>query len=479
MSWRRHILCGVALSSACLPVWSQRAPVSADRPWEAARPPLERELRRVPGSELKLDPAATYTLGELIDLAESHNPGTRAAWENAKARANAVGIARSEYLPTIVASVLADTNQNGVLLYNAFALQDLGLFQPMLSLSYTILDFGERRGRLQANRANLLGADFAFNNMHLGIIYAVTQAYYRLQNANGQREAAEVSLRDAQTVQAAVEDRLAHGLATVPDVLEARATAAQADYDLQAAIGAQQSAFGDLATALTASPAEAFNVQSLDDLPIPEKLDQGAQAAIERGLEQRPDLLQRVARVQAARAQVEQARSAFFPTLTFEGRDGWLRAWGQQLGDPSTYAGGRIYDGALTLKWTVFDGLRRENELARARHEQADAEAQVNELRDQIADQVWRAYTDAQTAFRQRQAAVALLAASTESYSAALEAYKYGVRNILDVLSAERALARARSVDVTARTQVLGSVAELAFRTGDLLTAHAGTVKTP
>jgi len=71
------------------------------------------------------------------------------------------------------------------------------------------------------------------------------------------------------------------------------------------------------------------------------------------------------------------------------------------------------------------------------------------------------------TAFRQRQSALALLEAATQSYSAALESYNYGVRSLLDVTAGQRILAQARSADVLARTQVLTSLAELAFRNAD------------
>src|SRR6266481_636770 len=79
----------------------------------------------------------------------------------------------------------------------------------------------------------------------------------------------------------------------------------------------------------------------------------------------------------------------------------------------------------------------------------------------------WTAYSNLNTAFRQRQSALALLEAATQSYSAALESYNYGVRSLLDVTAAQRILAQARSADVLARTQVLSSLAELAFRTAD------------
>lgn len=97
---------------------------------------------------------------------------------------------------------------------------------------------------------------------------------------------------------------------------------------------------------------------------------------------------------------------------------------------------------------------------------------EVRDRQDEITNQVWNDYTNAATALEQRQAAAALLSASSESYSAALESYKEGVRNFLDVLAAEDALAQARAIDVTARTQVLQTFTDLDFRTGELLANH-------
>jgi outer membrane protein TolC len=86
-----------------------------------------------------------------------------------------------------------------------------------------------------------------------------------------------------------------------------------------------------------------------------------------------------------------------------------------------------------------------------------------------VEDEVWSAYSNARTALRQQKAAAALLASATESYDAALESYNYGLRSQIDVVSAQRTLADARSTDVTARTQLLAGLAALAYQTGDLL----------
>jgi outer membrane protein TolC len=128
---------------------------------------------------------------------------------------------------------------------------------------------------------------------------------------------------------------------------------------------------------------------------------------------------------------------------------------------------------AMSLNWTVFDGGARRSRLAQTEARIRGAEAQVSATQDRIENEVWAAYTNLITAFRQREAATALLAAATQSYAAALESYSFGVRNLLDVTAAQKALAQARSTDVLARTQVLSTLADLAFRTGDAIQPNA------
>jgi outer membrane protein len=71
--------------------------------------------------------------------------------------------------------------------------------------------------------------------------------------------------------------------------------------------------------------------------------------------------------------------------------------------------------GGLTasLNWTAFDGGARRSRLAEAAARIRQAEAQVSTARDQIEDQVWTAFSNLNTAFRQREAATALVTAAT------------------------------------------------------------------
>lgn len=444
----------------------QRAPASASLPWNAPAVSVPREQ-----TPYTIDLAHEYSLAELVDLAEEHNPETQAAWQRAKAAAAAVGVSRSAFLPTFAAFAFGESLQTGILLEDGFHIEQLGLFQDGLQLNYTIFDFGQRASQLDVSRARLLQANFGFNDTHRQILIGVTRAYYHLIEAQGETQAAQAALANAQTVQSAAEERLRTGLGTLPDALEARSATAQADVQLQDEIGAEDIARGQLATLLALPASTPIRVQPIDEVPIPSALPDTVEDLTRKALAQRPDLMQRVEELHASEAEIRGARSAYFPTLSFAGNDGYLRAWGALDSQAGSYAAGRVWDAKLSLNWNLFDGLRRENEIARTHAEARAARADVKATEDHVENEVWTAYTNAKTALRRRAAAVELLNASTESYNAALDSYRAGVRTLIDVVSAQRVLASAQSEDVSARAGVLISLSDLAFRTGDILKA--------
>jgi outer membrane protein len=453
---------------------AQGPPALPDRPWHSADEwQIAREARSLRQSGFHIDAEKVYSLADLIDLAEAHNPETRVAWENARAQAAALGISRSELYPTLSAVALSGVDRSDAGSGSGFYRQTMADSQLTLNLNYAIFDFGARRGRIDAAAARLLKTNFGFNDVHRQLIYQVQQAYYRLLNASAQETAARASLANAQAVQQAAEERLKNGLATLPDVLEARSATAQAQYDLQAVLGAEQIARGDLTTVLGASADSRIHVQSFSEVPTPETVGYTVEQVIDRAIDQRPDLQADVAGIREANAQRKEARGAFYPSVNLSASPTAesLNLLQQNLpwGHTADLAGGV----ALSLNWTIFDGGARKNRLAQTEAQIRQAEAQVEAARDQIENEVWTAYSNLNTAFRQREAATALLDAATQSYAASLESYDYGVRNLLDVTAAQKVLAQARSADILARTQVLASLSDLAFRAGDLIQTEA------
>jgi outer membrane protein len=452
------------------PLCAQSPPASPNRP---SHSPEERVLagegKRYRQNVFLPPSGNAYSLAELVDFAESHNPETRVSWESAVAQGEAVGIARSELFPLLSAAVFSGVQREEVPLGLRFYRFTIPAIQASLDLSYTIFDFGARRARIDAERARLLAANFAFNDVHRILIFQVQQAYYRLLNASGQEAAARASLANSEQVQQAAEARLENGLATLPDVLEARSATAQAQYDLQTILGVEQIVRGDLATALALPAPTKIPIQPLDEIPTPESINETVEQMIERALGQRPDLLAEAAGVHAADAERRQARSAFYPDLKFEAAPTAESLYFQQQNLPWGHTADLSGHIGLTLNWTVFDGGARRSRLAQAEANVRESESRVGAVSDRIEDEVWTAYANLTTAFRQREAATALLTAATESYNSSLESYNYGLRNLLDVTAAQKVLAGARSTDVLARTQVLTTLADLAYRVADAI----------
>ena len=280
-----------------------------------------------PAPSVTLDATKVYTLPELVDVAEHNNPDTRVSWENAKARAADLGISKSTLYPTLAAVVLADTARNGIFFGPYFVRQTVESYAPTFVVDYAIFDL-QRSQEIAISRNELLVANFQFNDTHRKIIFQVMDAYYRLLDTKGQQEAAEANLKNAQTVREAAEARLQNGLATLPDVLESRSAEAQADYDLQAAIGATEIAYGDLATSLGLSPLAKFKVESIHDIKMPDQIVDTVEKSIDKALSQRPDLLERVAELRATQAEVELRQASVCSQADFQraGRRG-ERVW--------------------------------------------------------------------------------------------------------------------------------------------------------
>src|ERR1700757_4036036 len=468
----------ILLAELLLAGWApaQSVPISPDHPWHGSVEfSMKKDTGTVGDSRFAVDQSKTYSLSELIDLAEAHTPATRAAWERARSQAAVLGIARSELYPTLAAAAISQTESVQAFFGDRFHGQTIQSFQLALDLNYTVFDFGARSGRIDAARARLLSANFAFNDTHRSVIDQVEQAYYRLLNSIGQEDSAQASLANAKAVEQAAQERLTNGLATLPDVLEARSATAQAEYDLQSALGAEEIARGDLATAVGTSASMAIRVQPLDQLPTPDSISETVEEAINRAFAQRPDLMQQAAEIRTANATLKEARAAYYPSLSLNVSPAVPSLYGIQRPfdwSPTADLNGSV---SFSLNWTVFDGGARKGRVAQAQADIHAAEAQTDLKKNQIADEVWTAYSNLNTAFRQHRAAVALLEAANQSYSAALESYKYGLRNLHDVTAAQRSLAQARSADVFARTQVLSALADLAFTTGDSIKTDKGT----
>ena len=193
---------------------------------------------------------------------------------------------------------------------------------------------------------------------------------------------------------------------------------------------------------------------------------------IDRTLEQRPDLLARVAILREKEAEIRRARAAYLPTLSFQGVAGGsfdnahVALEGNAL--PWTSTTQPTWGVGLALTWSLFEGGARKRKVEIARSERQAAQHDLEDARDKAISQVWRYYTDTKLALRRLEVAAALVEASEKSYQQTFEAYQNGLSSLVDVLGARRELSGARYTQLDTRATLLESTAALAFASGDL-----------
>ena len=424
----------------------------------------------------RIDSDRRYELTELIDLAQRVNPETRVAWERARQAALGVGLVESEYFPALAIAVLGGYKSVGVpipktVVSDGFFRVDLVQAIPTLNLRWLLLDFGRRGNAWDAAKERLVAANLGFNRKHQQVAFAVQRAFYGLTSVRARIAVAQSSLDAARAVQEATESRLTRGLATRPELALARQQAAQAMFELEEVLAKERDAQVTLAESIGITPTAPIQVTDFSALPPRADLQDSVEKTIDRALEQRPDLIARVAALRASEADVRRARAAYWPTLSLVGDVGSI------LGKARVTADGKStgwfgatqpsYGIGLALEWEVFDGGARQRRVELAEAARRTAEDEITAARDRAVSDVWKAYTDIKLAFRRLDVAAALLEASQQSYDDSLASYRQGLGAITDLLAARRELSRARFVELDTKVQLLDSAAALAFSTGD------------
>ena len=431
--------------------------------------------REIPGEgPAILDPVHPYTLAELIDVAEHHNPSTRTIWERAKQKARELGLAKASYYPELDGlAVFGDERLINPfpkpLAPRGYVMVEVPVVRPEVTLQYLVFDFGKREATVDSAKEEKFAAGADLIQTNQALAFRVASAYYQLVTAQERLQAAQDTLRTAQTTQDAAENRLNNGLATLPDVLNARAETSQAVFDEESADGDEKIARVTLTEAVGADPSPYIAIDSQKSAPLPEKLSMSIDELIDRAMKNRPELMAQALRIRSAEAQIRAAKAEYKPQIGLFGSAAQTSVWPSADYGHLGSASEPTWSAELGIHWRIFDGGVRKNELLIAESKRREANDELTTKDDEATREVWTAYIAFRTALRKHDAAVALLASANESYSASLDAYKYGVKNLVDVVTAEKQLALARLSSVSARSELFLEAVNLEFATGNLL----------
>jgi len=421
-----------------------------------------------------IDPTRPYTLAELIDIAEHNNPRTRIAWEHAKQKADQLGIERSAYFP-VLAGVATFAAQRVIepfpkpLAPQGYTIDEIPIIQPEITLQYLLFDSGKRKASVDSAIAQTLFAGANFIQANQQVAFQVASAYYKLLTAQERLQATKDTLRTAQTTQDAAEAQLRNGRSTLPDVLNARAETAQAVFDEESADGDEKISRVELRNAIGVEPSPDLAIDAQKSDALPQLLTLSIEELVNRALADRPDLQAQSAEIRAADSAVRAAKADYGPRISFAGSVAQTSTWPTASYGALGSASKPTWSAEFEIEWRIFDGGARRNQLAETVSSRREAQDELIDKRDGATREVWSSYIAFRTAIRKEEAAVALLESANASYSSSLDAYKYGVKNLVDVVTAEKQLALARLSGVSARSDLFLQAINLEFVTGNLL----------
>lgn len=423
-------------------------------PASAVPPAVEKQMTVTLPADVQ--PGATISLAQAIDVALTNNPDTRAAWFSTRAAEAALGSRRSPYLPEVdLGGTLArGRTQTGVSTQTTFG--------PSLTLTYLLFDFGGRAAQVEEARQSLIATAFSQNQTIQNVVLRTQQAYYSYLDAKALVAAQTATVRERQTALDAANARHSSGVATIADVLQARTALSQAQLSLESFEGAMQSSVGTLANAMGLPANTRFTAGDLPtDLPI-DTVAQSVDTLIEQAMAARPDLAASRAAALNARARVQEVRAQGLPTVGLSSSVGRSFLFSPGSSSFNTYSAG------VGVRLPLFTGFRNTYDIRQAEAIAAATQEDARGLADLAGLEVWNSYYALQTAMHRVRTSRDLLASAQQSVDVETSRYKAGVGSIIDLLTAEAALESARAQEVQSRADWLVAVAQLAHDTGSL-----------
>jgi len=403
----------------------------------------------------------SLTLDQALRMAKNKNGTLKSALYALQTARSQRSIALGAFLPTLTPSF---SYQTGRTRYQTSAPNNPGGTtnslgsNTALTASIPLLDNGSRYYALDAARRNAESAREDLASSVRRTLFQVHQQFFEALRAQEILRVQEAQRQRAQLIMEQTELRVKLGdearkqiLQAKADVLNAEVLVLQAESQVKATRAALQATVGwsvgqDL-------PPLVDDLPKQEPIVLPEE-----SAAVQLGLETRPDLASRRYLVQATQASLRQAQmsGSFLLSLDAEFR----KNFGRDVFERSQIA--------LTATIPLFDGnVSKEQVRIRQFALETQKELLLQGERDARAEIVTAYHQLAQNQKRMA-AAEAALEAAQENYNAATEARRLGASTgtLLDVLTAQVSLSTAESNRVQALYDLLISRVQYLLATG-------------
>ncbi|WP_298436666.1 TolC family protein [Geobacter sp.] len=308
-------------------------------------------------------------------------------------------------------------------------------FRTMLSLEQPLVDFGIGYGREMAEReAEEKG--YLFERRREDVGYTVLASYLGVQRARAVLDATQKEVVEAREHLRLAHTRSEGGTGLKSDELRARTFLSEAEEREITALNDLKLA--KLRLALTVGGGAGESLDTREEIKG-EPLRMQEEELVRAALANRQDLKGAVSGVERADAAVGLASSAWLPTL-YAGA-----SWQMNDRDIPFGRDNDAWNVGVTLRWELFDGLRRSNDQGRARASREAAAQYLEQFRKEVALQVRESLLRRAEAGKRLEVARHAYLAAEEGMRLVNKRFGEGLATMVELLDAQTAFNRSRT----------------------------------
>jgi outer membrane protein TolC len=311
---------------------------------------------------------------------------------------------------------------------------------------------------------NAVVEEHVFRDRVLSVLASVEQTYWEVVFANENLKVAEAALKAAQELLATNRAKAKAGIMSIVDVLQAEAAVASRVEQILVADKAIRDQEDQLRRLL--NPAEEDLRQDLRltplDQPVVTLEPISLQEAIDKAIEQRPEIAQAMKNMETSDLNTKFAKNQILPTLSFQGTMGMAglgKDYGDSVnrnfnGDYYNYGAGLVLSYPLGNRsaWSTYNKRQLEAK---------NAEASLVSVRQQIIVGVREAVRRVQTDFKRIETTRSARIMAEKQLQAEQERLKVGLSTTRFVLDFQRDLATAQGNELRATVDYNKSLSNL------------------
>ncbi len=395
------------------------------------------------------------SLDDLMQIGICTNPALSAQYMGVKANEANLGAGRNEYLPTVRLTGNAAISGKRTEGHGGYTQAEP--YTAKAEAAWLLFDFGGRESRINSLRAYADAANYGYNAALNDLMLSVQTSYLKLLAAQETLVSAKASLDSYKQSYTEAQKRYKLGMVSLSDKLQAKTSYEQASLSVVLAEDEIKQSSGKLAILLNLPPDTTLQlikpVFDQEDISI-EKDD--VQELMKDALANRPELRAQQYQESAAKSGVTAAKSSMLPSISATAS--------ADIADTSwkhTSFYGRENVAGLMVSMPLFTGFSNIYRVKSATSIYKQEQANTQNLRLAIQNEVWSNYQNYKTAARSYEISQTVLESAEENHRVAFRYYQVGKGDILTLLDAVAQLADARQNKISAFYSLLLSKANL------------------